>query len=259
MRICILMIIIAAGMLLLTGCEGQVPIAEKNTIDVILTGDWDATVKNAKLWTQQEPDYPVPHFLLSLGYNYTDQRDKQRAELRIAFRDSHSVQVIKKWSGRVAESNSGNAYAQWIDGVIYEELEQIPSAISSYEKAAAIDPAFYLAQQSLGTLYLSSRRFDDALRCYERVVKLKPYYSGGYLNVASVYIFKKDMDTAIEFMKKAVELAPNDLTANYNLGMAYYQKRMHEYARQRFKKVAEIDPNGSAGADARRILTQLGR
>lgn len=248
---------VALFLALLSGCERGPTPQERDATAALLAGSWQNVVTAGETWTVREGSNPVAHFVLSFGYNYTERREQQKAELRTAFADEVSTKRVVRWAEALARENPGNPRSHWVYGNVLEESGDLTSAGREYEKAVQLDPTLYEGYQALGTLRLSLKEYSRALSCYKKMIELRPKSPVGYNCEAILHLTQNDMAAATTCFERAADVAPNDVATLYNLAAAYRDVGRTEEARKLLERVVALDPKGMVAPDARSILRSL--
>ncbi|MFH0855777.1 MAG: tetratricopeptide repeat protein [Candidatus Omnitrophota bacterium] len=102
------------------------------------------------------------------------------------------------------------ARAYRIEGVKSQELGDLDSALQMYQKAARLDPAYYVVYNDLGIIYEAKGDIGRAEENYLRVLKIEPSFPGAYTNLACLYENKRELEKAVYYWKKRVELGDPD-------------------------------------------------
>lgn len=106
------------------------------------------------------------------------------------------------------EPNRGEGY--YLLGLAYQEQENIPKAVETYEKLLAISPDFKEAHYNLAYINLVYiNDFDTAIRYFTKAITLDPKYTDAYFNRGYSYELKGDYINARKDYQKALELVPN--------------------------------------------------
>lgn len=102
----------------------------------------------------------------------------------------------------------GNAYLKKNDG---------GKAVTSYENAAAIDPASAKPHYAIGLVYLRSRNYDAAEVAFTKALQVDPAYTLAYKELGELYYQKKNGEQAVRHYKKYLELTerPGDGKLRY--------------------------------------------
>lgn len=94
-------------------------------------------------------------------------------------------------------------------GTYYFGLQDFTAAVEHLDHAAAINPEFAGAQNSLGYAHRSLEDFDNAKAAFARYVELLPDESNPYDSYAELLMEIGEYDASIENYRKAVEIDPN--------------------------------------------------
>jgi tetratricopeptide (TPR) repeat protein len=116
-------------------------------------------------------------------------------------------------------------------GEAYFYLHRYPEAISSFDKARALDEHDYLNWGNLGdALYWSPTRRSEAAAAYKRAIELaqerariNPKDQIAQIYVAEYSAMIGDKHTAMSAMQKAQELAPGDPEVMFRTALVYNQ------------------------------------
>jgi tetratricopeptide (TPR) repeat protein len=93
-------------------------------------------------------------------------------------------------------------------GVEYQRIGDLDTAMAYYQKAIELDPVYTVAFNDLGIIYEAKGMSDRAEESYLRAIKINPNYLSSYSNLALLYESKRDLLKAAEYWKKRVELGP---------------------------------------------------
>ena len=90
----------------------------------------------------------------------------------------------------------------------YEKQQQgdFAGALSAYQKAAAIDPAYPTPHNDVGVLQEQMGQFEDAKRSYEQALLIDPNYLEAHANLAMLHERLGDKDQAVQHWMKRYEL-----------------------------------------------------
>lgn len=95
-------------------------------------------------------------------------------------------------------------------GMTYQEMENIPEAIDSYEKLLAIAPDFKHAHYNLGYINLVYvNDFEKAIHYFTEAISLDPVYTDAYFNRGYSYELMGDFANARKDYLKALDIVPN--------------------------------------------------
>jgi len=107
-------------------------------------------------------------------------------------------------------------------------------AISSYQRAIALDPRNPQYYFNLGTVYYGLKNYDEAVRFFSNAVSLKTDIPNYQYNLAWAYFQKKDYTQAVNAMQSTLLLIPDKKSADYKTA----QKNVEEFQ----KMVKETQP-----------------
>jgi tetratricopeptide (TPR) repeat protein len=100
------------------------------------------------------------------------------------------------------------------------EASRWQEAVSCYERALDLQPAFAEAHNNLGNALVRVGRLEQALVCYRQVVQLAPSVAETHSNLSKVLLDLHRYDEAIASGRHAVKLNPRLAEAHANLGNA---------------------------------------
>ena len=139
---------------------------------------------------------------------------------------------IKKFNNAETYLIMGDAYRKLIDG---------GNAVTSYNKALAIDPKNAAAKTRIGKVYLTQNNPDYFLPAFESAVQLDPAYKPGYFELFYYYYFR-DVNKAAGYLDKFI--------ANADAGPEVeYMKTDFLYSSAKFKEARD---------KAQSLVTQFG-
>jgi len=95
-------------------------------------------------------------------------------------------------------------------GYELQKIGDLDGAMVLYQKAAELDPAYYVIYNDLGVIYEDKGFIDRAEQSYRRSLVLNPNYLSAYSNLAMLYEGKRDLNKAAEYWQRRVELGLED-------------------------------------------------
>jgi len=95
-------------------------------------------------------------------------------------------------------------------GLEFQRIGNIDAAMSLYQKAIQLDPAYAVVYNDLGIIYEIKGFLDRAQECYLKSIKIDPQYPSVYSNLALLYENKRDLDKAAFYWNKRAELGSPD-------------------------------------------------
>ncbi len=145
-------------------------------------------------------------------------------------------------------------------GMADRELDDLPDAVTSFERAENLDPGNEAVLSSLVDAYLAVGRLDDALRIANRAVELHPTEAFGYEALGMVQLNQGKFDAGRASLSKAITIDPKDVRAQLLLGRSYLGQKNPDpdKALVQFEAILASDPknvdalSGKADALARK-------
>lgn len=127
--------------------------------------------------------------------------------------------------------------------VLYEELDNLPAARLTLQKAVAANPKNAVLMYALGVVDDRLKRTDEAVQVMRKVIVLDPQNASA-LNYVGYSLSEKGvhLDEAEDLLLKAVALRPNDGYIVDSLGWLYYRKAEYEKALIVLRQALQILP-----------------
>lgn len=132
-------------------------------------------------------------------------------------------------------------------------------AMSWYQKAAELDPAYATPHNDLGVLFEAQGRLEEARRSYEGAVARRPDYAEAHGNLAALYErMGRPQDAAAHWFKRA------ELGGPFDPGAVLAEERlralgMWSHPQESFRPSGPIGPEGGEGfreAHRRRVMAE---
>ena len=130
----------------------------------------------------------------------------------------------------------------WNEGNAYYNAKAYDLAIASYEKAIAIDSAFFNAYHGLAFTYYALGRLDLALANYGEVIRLEPDYAQPYLKRAELHQFIGHMEEAEQDLDMFVELYGQYSVSYIARGDFFMNTKVYDRAAQDYAMAIERNP-----------------
>ena len=145
-------------------------------------------------------------------------------------------------------------------GMADRELQDLPDALSAFERAEILDPANQAVLSSLVDAYLAVGRLDDAERIANRAVLLHPGEAFAYESIGMVQLNQGKYDQGRASLAKAISIDPKDVRAKLLVARSYLGQKNPDpdKALAQFNLILADDPKntdalgGKADALARR-------
>ena len=98
-----------------------------------------------------------------------------------------------------------------VQGLEYQKLGNLQTAMSLYQKAIQLDPAYAAAYNDLGVIYEAQGFIERAEQSYLQAVRIDPNFVSAYSNLALLYENERDLNKAGMCWSKRAQLGdPND-------------------------------------------------
>jgi len=143
----------------------------------------------------------------------------------------------------------GTALAQqiamnhFVDGVEAYEMGSYQTAVTSLEKAIALEPGNLEFHYYLGLTYSAMERFDEALQVFGKIVEKEPVaFRKAYFEIAAVYAKQKRYQRAIDTLSLVQESAPKEARVYLEKGYAYQKLEQYDLAITYFNKSKDLEP-----------------
>jgi len=92
------------------------------------------------------------------------------------------------------------------EGLEMQDVGNLDTAMTLYQKAIELDPAYAVAYNDLGIIYEAKGLIDLAEENYLKSIKIDPMYLSTYSNLALLYENKRDLEKAAFYWEKRVQL-----------------------------------------------------
>lgn len=162
---------------------------------------------------------------------------------------------VLTWNRTQVWKNSGTLFADVISkypqssiahnnlGLYYRDQNQNESAIQSFNRAIAINPAGYLSYSNRGEAYFNDGEIDKALADMNRAIQLKPDYTSALSNRGAIHGARKEFSLALTDLDKAISLDSRNLKAYTNRALVYYSTGDFEKASRDITTYLSIKPD----------------
>ncbi|GAO41495.1 tetratricopeptide repeat protein [Flavihumibacter petaseus] len=114
----------------------------------------------------------------------------------------------------------GDAYRKQVDG---------GAAVSSYQKALALDPNYAGAKQAIGKVYLTQRNAEIFVPAFEDAIKMDPNYGPAYFELY-YYYFNRDINKAKDYFDKYAAVTDVTPALDYERSSLLFAARRYDEA-----------------------------
>jgi tetratricopeptide (TPR) repeat protein len=182
---------------------------------------------------------PVLAFvLLLLGSAVTPAQDLPPA---LASRFSEGVAALKAGDGTDAErafrdvlrQGGARSFVHHNLGIVLQQAGRHREALTEFQAAARLDPAFGPERLLAGTSLLALDRPAEAAAALQIAVKLMPSEPLAHLQLADAYERTGRIEGVVDEYRRLVEMSPTNDEYAYRLGKAYLRLAQVSYGRLR--------------------------
>ena len=132
-------------------------------------------------------------------------------------------------------------------GLEYLGSGRVAEARVAFAKALDLNPDFAEAANNLGFLVAQQGQLEQAVELFGKAISLKPDYARAHLNLGLVMADQGKLEAAEVKIRDALALAPSDTQIQTSLGIALTRQERFEEAIKTFRKIVTSNP-GSAEA-----------
>jgi protein O-mannosyl-transferase len=147
------------------------------------------------------------------------------------------------WSYVIEKEPERVPQAYFSLGIVFGEREQLDTAIAYYDKAIAMDPAYYKAYENRGYIFEKRGQLDKAIDDYNRAIAMKPTRYRPYYNRGFVFWKMGQFDMALADYDKALALNPTYYDAYNNRGVVLAQMGRLEKALADYERAIGLEPS----------------
>jgi predicted O-linked N-acetylglucosamine transferase (SPINDLY family) len=122
-------------------------------------------------------------------------------------------------------------------------LDRLPEALSNYECAVSLDPAYVQAHYNKANCLQKLHNFAKALQSYDKAIALNPDYAEAFSNRGVVLNALERIEEALASYQQAIGLKPDFAEAYYNQGNALLNLERYEDALLSFNQAILLNPN----------------
>ena len=126
---------------------------------------------------------------------------------------------------------------------LYEQINNLNKASSTYEKAIALNPKRIEIVYSYALCLYKKNNLDIAKTNLEKVIGINPGFMLAYFNLGSIYFQKSDYTNALTSFVQSLKLNPLNADALYNTALTLETMNHKELAYKYYKKCLDLSPN----------------
>lgn len=192
----------------------------------LILKDYENTFKYTGMALDLDRLNPVAHFIR--GYAYMEMGDTALA--------------VKNF--QAAADQKQDYYEAFMQlGILYSIAKE-PLGIGYFQSAIRISPNRPEAYYMLGMTYQEQENIPEAMETYNRLLAIAPDYKEAVYNIGYLHlVYTGDYAAAIDFFTRAIHLDPKYTDAYFNRGYSYELSGNYESARKDYQIALELVPN----------------
>jgi tetratricopeptide (TPR) repeat protein len=158
-----------------------------------------------------------------------------------------------------AQEQSQQCEVLFYIGVARYRLNDLDSAIISFQSAASCDSNLFEAHVALAESYTQKGNYTQALLSYEEALRVQPNHPGVLRAASALYTRHQLNDKALPLLQRLVALKDDDPSLRADLGALYGAMGDLESASEQFQKALDLQPdNPSALTGAANLRLKQG-
>ena len=121
-------------------------------------------------------------------------------------------------------ANPGSAEMHYRLAQLFQDDEELESAIEEYRQALALDADYVEAYQGLGQTYSATGHLEEAIDVYKHGLSVKslPGFAEMLnIDLGRVYRQLDRNEESLDSLKRAVEINPDSVEGHFNLGLTF--------------------------------------
>jgi predicted TPR repeat methyltransferase len=128
-------------------------------------------------------------------------------------------------------------------GLAYAQLGDMAEAINYLQQALRLEPNDASMHNNLANAYKKSYQLDKAIEHYQHAIQLAPDYAQAHHNLATVYALQDNYKKALQHYSLAVNAEPDFAAAHFNLGLLLLKNNQLAAAKMQFNNVLTLNPD----------------
>jgi Flp pilus assembly protein TadD len=145
--------------------------------------------------------------------------------------------------GNFSSSSMADAWNLMLQGKAAAADGRVPEAISNFEHALQLHPAYADAHAQLGGALWQAGESEEAQLHLEQAISLQPRAIGARNILAGVRRQQRRWDEAIAGYQESLAIRPGDVSTLNQLGLSYLEAGRADDAYQRLEQARRIAPN----------------
>ncbi len=135
------------------------------------------------------------------------------------------------------------AFQSYSRGNFFLDNGFIKKAISEYQRAILLDPAFSDAYSFLGFAYKKDKQIEEAISTYNKALDINPRDKQVYFELGNIYLAQESFSEAAANFGKAGQLDPADRNSRNMQAVALQKAGRNDEALSIWQDILEEDPD----------------
>jgi serine/threonine protein kinase/Tfp pilus assembly protein PilF len=133
--------------------------------------------------------------------------------------------------------------AYWGQCYSFDNLQRYAEAIATCDKALQLNPDYYKAWWSKGYALDALKRYDEALAHYDRALKIKPDFAEAWINKGATLTSLQRYEEALAAYAQALKIKPDLPEALNNQGATLNRLQRYQEALASYDKALKLKPD----------------
>jgi adenylate cyclase len=158
---------------------------------------------------------------------------------------------------RAIETDPAFVVAQYTLGTVHQALGNRWKAAAQFRASTQLDATYPEPYKALGDLFLAAPRrlYDQAIEAYTKAIELRPFFAEAHVGLGEARAAKGEVDAAIASYQKALSFNAVNPRVHMALGKIYYtEKGLYYEAVTAYKRAIDLD---AASVEARMGLGEV--
>ena len=157
--------------------------------------------------------------------------------------NTHTAQAIFQKTVSLHASYPDTLANTWNNlGLIATREGRMDDAITTLQKALALNPDHFIALENLGNAHRQQKQWKEAQETLERAVAMRPQDPEVNYSIAMVYAQTDQPERAYDFLQRALKVRPTYPEALNNLGVLYLRTHHRNEAVAQFEECIRVAP-----------------
>lgn len=142
----------------------------------------------------------------------------------------------------VGHAQLNNASVFFHSGIQFKNNNQLPEAITAFNKALTLNKKFDSAYVELGHVYVKTGQIDNSISHFKKALLLNPTFTEALMAMGKIYKeLKQNLDSALFYYSAAAKIDVANKEIFYGLAWTYNAKKDYDKAITNAIEVLKID------------------